>query len=78
MTDLERLAREAGMRPYQDQAPGIDGAVGDWEALARFAALVRADERERCAKVCENRAADNWDHEGGALACAAAIRALPR
>jgi hypothetical protein len=42
--------------------------------LARFAALVRADEREACAKVCDARCiADGWE---GFYAdeCAAAIR----
>jgi hypothetical protein len=49
--ELQRLAREAGLLPRQEQAPGIDGAVGYWIAIARFAALVRAqaleDERAR-------------------------------
>jgi len=44
------------------------------EELSRFAALVRADEREACAKVCDARCiADGWE---GFYAdeCAAAIR----
>lgn len=41
--------------------------------LERFAALIRADEREACAKVCDTQAASTyWE---GAYACAAAIRA---
>lgn len=47
--------------------PPFIGAPGFWgktiftrkptmEDLARFAALVRADERERCANICEGRA----------------------
>jgi hypothetical protein len=53
------------------------GAISYWHLsrLKRFEALVRADEREACAKVCEERdsgqrlPADEEDHE-----CAAAIR----
>ena len=51
MTDdtLERLAREAGL---VKQHFGSDGLwLAGTTDLARFAALVRADERERCAKV---------------------------
>ena len=59
-------------------------------SLERFAELVRADEREACARVCEaeaSRAKWNWDNDisgnqpfwnGGeqlASSCAAAIRA---
>ena len=45
--------------------------------LERFAALVRADEREECAKVCENiyegdEACGDWPSPEQ---CAAAIRA---
>jgi hypothetical protein len=42
--DITRMAREAGF-------VGFDGDNG---SLRRFAALVRADEREECAKVAEN------------------------
>ena len=47
------------------------------KALERFAALVRADEREACAKVCENiyegdEACGDWPSPEQ---CAAAIRA---
>lgn len=51
------LAKQAGLKRHQEQAPGIDGVVGNWEDLERFVALVeaaaRADEREECAKVCD-------------------------
>ena len=55
------LAREAGLRG----------------CLERFAELVRADEREACAKVCENiyegdEACGDWPSPEQ---CAAAIRA---
>jgi hypothetical protein len=52
MIDLERMAREciaedwdSGGRYYRNMD------------LARFADLIRADERERCAKVCDPTAA---------------------
>jgi hypothetical protein len=44
--NIIRMAREAG----------IDEPESDWmywAAMERFAALVRADEREACAKVCD-------------------------
>ena len=41
------------------------------DSLERFAELVRADEREACAKVCDAEATV----EGIAQKCAAAIRA---
>jgi hypothetical protein len=50
---------------------GMDHDVFMW-FLKRFEALVRADEREACAKVCEELAEKEWaDNER----CAAAIRA---
>ena len=57
------MAKEAGLR--------------DSVNLERFAALVRADEREECAKVCENiyegdEACGDWPSPEQ---CAAAIRA---
>jgi hypothetical protein len=73
--ELQRLAREAGLLPRQEQAPGIDGAVGYWIALARFAALVRAQALEDAANVC----GQIDDIDPGLVwgeRCAAAIRAL--
>jgi hypothetical protein len=35
----------------------------------------RADEREACAKLCDEHAKESWDQEGGALNCADKIRA---
>jgi hypothetical protein len=73
---IERMAREAGLLPYQEKAPGIDGAVGDWAALARFAALVRAQALEDAARECLTRHANgNWQHDTRDD-CAAAILAL--
>lgn len=50
MTETERMAREAGC--FTPGANRNYWAVTN-EALARFAELVRAAERERCAKLCE-------------------------
>jgi hypothetical protein len=44
------LAREAGFTPARDEWVFMD-------MLKAFEALVREDEREACAKVCEN---DAW------------------
>ena len=35
----------------------------------------RIDEREACAKLCDEHAKESWDQEGGALNCADKIRA---
>lgn len=70
--DIE-LAKQAGLKTYQEQAPGLDGMVGSWEALEAFADLICADEREACAKVCE--AGVNADQYPTLTMLAAAIRA---
>jgi hypothetical protein len=46
---IKELAKQAGLKRHQEQAPGIDGVVGNWEDLERFAALVEAQEREQIA-----------------------------
>ena len=51
MNEIERMAREAGC--FTPGASRNYWAVTD-PALARFAELVRAAERERCAKLCES------------------------
>ena len=51
--NIYTLASKTGLRTYQEQAPGIDGVVGNWEDLEAFAALVAAHEREECAKVAD-------------------------
>lgn len=65
-TDIVRWARQAGFT---------------WEPinniilpLERFAALVRADEREQCAKLCDAEFLYATTHDG-ARRCASAIRA---
>ena len=54
--DNIRMAREAGWE-YADDDRGF-------KPLWRFAALVRADEREACAKLCE----DSVEYAGDELA----------
>lgn len=72
-----------GMAGKAFETPGIEPAFrnGFWtvtsKELERFAALVRADEREENAKVCENiyegdEACGDWPSPEQ---CAAAIRA---
>jgi hypothetical protein len=61
------------------ETPGVEPAFrnGFWtvtsEELERFAALVRADEREECAKVCEEMKGQCWAYDHDTIA--AAIRA---
>jgi hypothetical protein len=64
---LKELSRQAGFKNW-----GYD------EELERFAELVRQDEREICAKLCEevgDKAKDNDGYTIGGYACAKAIRA---
>jgi hypothetical protein len=49
--NIYTLASKTGLRTYQKQAPGIDGVVGDWEDLEKFAALIAAHEREALEKI---------------------------
>lgn len=55
---------------------GLDEDVYTWNQiqLERFAELIRADQREIDAKLCEDWAKEAWDQEGGALNCADKIR----
>jgi hypothetical protein len=53
MKTIIEMAREAGL---EDDVCPLD----EWEpdALIAFATLVRADEREACAKVCDDKYAE--------------------
>ena len=67
------MALEAGLAFDSEEFPEIWQTymnVGR-EEIERFAELVRADEREACAKVCEETPWSNWFTAD----CAAAIRA---
>ena len=52
MTAIE-MARSVGARPQQNKNCDVEYLM-DAGALERFAELVRADEREACAKVCDD------------------------
>ena len=71
--NIIELAKQARLRRHQEQAPGIDGVVGNWEELEAFAKLVAAHEREACAKVCEDL--DAWNMDDPASTAVTAIRA---
>ena len=62
MTDKEtiKLALKAGLKGYQEQAPGIDGAYGNWAEFEAFAALTRADERRKFAKWLDEKGAPHY------------------
>ena len=70
------MAREAGLLPILNEDAF---QKCEWEktkkVLKRFEALVRADEREACAKVCESLFDMDDDSCSEAEQCAAAIRA---
>jgi hypothetical protein len=59
-------------RKLSEQA-GLDSDVYTWNQnqLERFAELIRQDEREACAKLCDERERSNLY---GVKECAAAIR----
>ena len=52
--NIIELAKQAGLKRHQEQAPGIDGVVGNWADLEAFSALVAAQEREACAKISDD------------------------
>jgi hypothetical protein len=65
------MAREANLAKYGN---GLrEGVYAFIDALKAFEALVRADEREACAKVCEDLEAWNMDDPGSSAS--KAIRA---
>ena len=65
MKTIIEMAREAGFSEWAVKTP---------RDLERFADLVRADEREACAKVCETEWSNVAERMYGEE-CAAAIRA---
>ena len=72
MKTIIEMAREAGL---QTDSAGVwvdDGYITN--QLERFEALVRADEREECAKVCEMQDGAGVTNEYW-WQCAEAIRA---
>ena len=78
MRDTIDMAREAGMvyREFEDEFANANTDGVDLKTLKAFEALARADEREACAKVCDDLSlSQNSEWEVGTLDCAAAIRA---
>ena len=84
MRDTIDMAREAGILGEFDTAQDIiECGIEVWlsgergvQTLERFAELIRADEREACAKVCDDLAVDAYNnHDILYEECAAAIRA---
>ena len=71
MRDTIDMAREANLAKYGN---GLrEGVAAFINALERFEALVRADEREACAKVCDAFQARDVGMQPAE--CAGAIRA---
>jgi len=64
----KELAEQAGLKFSKDWGECYTGNV----QIERFAELVRQDEREACAKLCDSIGAE-W-HSTGVRECAAAIR----
>ena len=72
MRDTIDMAREAGF-DLDGMSNMLYTVRGNHAQLALFETLVRADEREACAKVCEDLEAWNMDDPGSSAA--KAIRA---
>ena len=73
MKDTIDMARETGMvyREFEDEFANANTDGVDLKTLKAFEALVRADEREACAKAVEQTKWSNWFQADAA----AAIRA---
>jgi len=65
--EMIAMAREAGLGEHTNYEYEQIWELKNVEALERFAALVIAAERERCAKIIEQYTGA-WDDEGFALA----------
>ena len=62
MKTIIEMAREAGLPEI------IDNTNKPWAELSIFAELVRADEREACAKVCDEYTGPDYDTVSDILA----------
>ena len=77
MKTVIEMAREAGLHSavllhmYGKESALCDSEIEELRQLERFAKLVRADEPEACAILCESMGIEGY----GTLAIAAAIRA---
>jgi hypothetical protein len=74
MRDTIEMAREAGCDEIH-VAKILTGVHFNAHALERLVELVRADEREACAKVCDDIDASHWGCEVKASWCSREIRA---
>jgi hypothetical protein len=70
MRDTIDMAREAGAHPSHNPELWDIWEVSN-EALKAFEALVRADEREACAKLCEAVRDTIWEYHEDHLKAAA-------
>jgi hypothetical protein len=69
---IKKLAEQAGL----SREFAVSGLwLADDEELERFAKLVRQDEREACAKLCEELSTKWYDEGGSSRDCVHAIRA---
>jgi hypothetical protein len=69
VSKLKEMVIESGINPHSDSI----------QKIKHLAVLIRRDERERCAKVCEDLFDvhnDDWNSLEGASKCAAAIRSM--
>lgn len=78
--DVIRLAREAGIEPYDDDKTSYESETVKISVLESFAAAAyaagQASEREECAMVCDAHTVDDvLAGVGIAKSCAAIIRA---
>ena len=72
MTDLIALAKQVGLMPYT--------VAKNHKALQAFAELIRQDEREKCAVLCDGHyhlstSGSPYQWESTSSECAEAIRA---
>lgn len=58
--EIIELAREADTGFHPGEKGPLSESICGIDQIIRFAALVAAAEREVCAKVCEEIAADRW------------------
>jgi hypothetical protein len=73
---LKELAMQAGLdaKEIREDESLTLYAFEDFD-IERFAELVRQDEREACAKLCEDLSTKWYDEGGSARDCVHAIRA---
>jgi hypothetical protein len=77
MKTVIEMAREVGIDAYPDNTLVFESECVKVSIIERFVELIRADEREACAKVCEGTPKIRAYGNNRALQdeCAAAIRA---